>query len=139
MIRTLANAILSITLAILVSFEAHRVVLSMTPPMYYTDAHTLDPITRIGGTIRLSYTFNRVRICQSWLSRFIIGKANNQVFWRESVPGVVWGVEATTVVNGFTVPENIPLGDYEFITYTFSNCYEGTHYTAAPRIPFSIR
>lgn len=132
------QTLLAFLLLVIIVFDAGKLVLMAIPPMTFMEARAVTPQVEAGGDLVLSYTFTRNRLCRTTLDRFIVETTEQNIVWRNSVPGGPGNVGVRTVKNVIRVPSDIRPGDYELVTMVHLECYEGARMLKAPDAPFTV-
>lgn len=112
--------------------------LSRQEPYIFAASSAVTPRVKPGGTLILSYEFTRIRYCRTDLDRYIIRAVDNEVIWRDRIPGGAGNIGHVTVRNPVVVPLNATPGNYIFRTIVYATCSDRLYDAVAPDILFEI-
>lgn len=126
-------------LSALVANEGYRIWDRFINVPYIYSGGWADPeVIPVGGELRTHYRFERHRICQTDLNRFIARLPGNEIVWRDRVPGGATGLGKHQVVNVIGLPEGMQAGDYVLRIVNYSTCGETSYSAIAPDVSFRI-
>jgi hypothetical protein len=111
-------------------------------PVHIVDLELETPVVEAGGEVRYVFSFLREKYCKSLVYRILLSKEENEIRTVLDRDQVITGATDLGRISKrrwlYTVPKDLPPGEYTLTHLYHSDCGDYIHSDRAPQITFTV-